>query len=70
MTGMQYESDITKFIRNFLEQHPEEIASQRISRSIWWDKPPPERTAPAPPRHAPKSGGAEYTFRPLSEREE
>ena len=63
----QYESDITKFIRNFLEQHPEEIASQRRGRAIWWDKPRDERTPPPPPRHTPKAGGAEYTFRPLSE---
>jgi hypothetical protein len=45
---MSYESDITKFIRKYLQ----------------------ERSAPPPPRHAPKTGGAEYTFRPLSEREE
>ena len=63
----QYESDITKFIRNFLEQHPEEIASQRKGRAIWWDKNPDIRTPPPPPRHSPKTGGAEYTFRPLSE---
>ena len=63
----QYESDITKFIRNFLEQHPEEIASQRKGRAIWWDKPRDERTPPPPPRHSPKAGGNEYTFQPLSE---
>jgi hypothetical protein len=63
----QYESDITKFIRNFLEQHPEEIASQKEGRSIWWDKTEDNRTPPPPPRHAPKAGGNEYTFRPLSE---
>ena len=63
----QYESDITKFIRNFLEQHPEEIASQRKGRAIWWDKPRDERTQPPPPRHSPKAGGNEYTFQPLSE---
>ena len=63
----QYESDITKFIRDFLDRHPEEIASQRKGRAIWWDKAPDVRNAPAPARHAPKAGGAEYTFRPLSE---
>jgi hypothetical protein len=63
----QYESDITKFIRNFLEQHPEEISSQRKGRAIWWDKPGDERTPPPPPRHSPKAGGNEYTFQPLSE---
>jgi hypothetical protein len=65
----QYESDITKFIRNFLEEHPEEIASQRKGRAIWWDKSADIRTPPAPPRHAPKAGGAEHTFRPLSEKD-
>ena len=63
----QYESDITKFIRNFLERHPEEIASQRKGRAIWWDKSPDIRTPPPPPRRSPKAGGAEHTFRPLSE---
>ena len=63
----QYESDITKFIRNFLEEHPEEVASQRTGRAIWWDKPRDERTPPPPPRHSPKAGGNEYTFQPLSE---
>jgi hypothetical protein len=65
----QYESDITKFIRNFLEQHPEEIASQRKGRAVWWDKTRDDRTPPPPSRHAPKAGGAEHTFKPLSERE-
>ena len=31
-----YESDLTKFIREFLTQHPEEIESQRRGRAIWW----------------------------------
>ncbi len=65
----QYESDITKFIRNFLEQHPEEIASQRKGRAVWWDKTREDRTPPPPARHAPKAGGNEYTFEPLSEPE-
>ncbi|MGA8051291.1 MAG: DUF3460 family protein [Burkholderiales bacterium] len=63
----QYESDLTRFMRQFLEQHPEELASQKKGRAVWWDKSAGERTAPPPPRHAPRSGGAEYTFEPLSE---
>ena len=63
----QYESDITKFIRSFLDHHPEEIMSQRKGRAIWWDKAPAIRTPPPPPRHAPKAGGNEHTFQPLSE---
>jgi len=63
----QYESDITKFIRNYLERHPEEIASQRTGRAVWWDKTAEERSPPPPARHSPKAGGAEHTFEPLSE---
>ena len=65
-----YESDLTKFMRQYMAQHPEEIDSQKASRAIWWDKTAATRTPPPPPRNSPKSGGAEYTFRPLSEEEE
>jgi hypothetical protein len=64
-----YESDLTKFMRRYLEAHPEELASQAAGRSAWWDKGPGERSAPAPARHPPRAGGAEYTFKPLSEAE-
>jgi hypothetical protein len=60
-----YESDLTKFMRKFLEEHPEEVESQRKGRAIWWDKTPDER-APAPSmRHAPRAGGNEHTFYPV-----
>jgi hypothetical protein len=60
-----YESDVTRFIREFLAQHPEEIESQKQGRAIWWDKRPDER-APSPSmRHAPKAGGNEHTFVPI-----
>ena len=59
-----YESDLTKFMREFLKQHPEEIESQRQGRAIWWDKKPEERSPSPSMRHAPKSGGAEHTFIP------
>ena len=64
-----YESDLTKFMRRYLEQHPEELASQRKGRATWWDKTSAGRTAPSAERHAPRAGGAEYTFQPLSESE-
>ena len=64
-----YESDLTKFMREYLAQHPEEIESQKKGRAAWWDK-DPARVAPPPARTAPTSGGAEYTFKPLSEKEE
>jgi hypothetical protein len=60
-----YESDLTRFIKQFLTEHPEEVESQRAGRAIWWDKKPADR-APSPPmRHAPRrSGGNEHTFEP------
>jgi len=59
-----YESDLTKFMREYLAQHPEEAESQKAGRAIWWDKTPEER-APAPSmRHAPRAGGNEATFQP------
>ena len=59
-----YESDLTKFMREFLAAHPEEVESQRKGRAIWWDKTREER-APAPSmRHAPRAGGNEHTFEP------
>ena len=66
----KYESDITEFMRKFLAQHPEEIRSQRIGRGAWWDKGPSVRTPPPPARHSAKSGGAEYTFKALTEADE
>ena len=58
-----YESDLTRFMRRFLEEHPEEVESQRKGRAIWWDKDPSVRTPPNPAHTAPRSGGAEYTFK-------
>ena len=63
-----YESDHTKFMREYLEKHPEERESQKKGRAAWRDK-DPTRVAPPPARRAPTSGGAEYTFEPLSEKE-
>jgi hypothetical protein len=57
-----YESDHTKFMREFLEQHPEEVESQRKGRAIWWDKKPGERSPTPSKRPAPPSGGAEQSF--------
>jgi hypothetical protein len=64
-----YESDLTRFMRRYLEQHPEQIESQKRGRAVWWDKTPPRRAPLPAPRHAPRAGGAEYTFEPLSEKE-
>jgi len=37
--GYTYESEHTKFMREWLKQHPEELEQQRIGRELWWDKP-------------------------------
>lgn len=34
-----YESDHTKFMREWMEKHPEEQEEQRKGRALWWDKP-------------------------------
>jgi len=61
-----YESDLTKFMREFLQQHPEEVESQRVGRATWWDKTPEERSPHPSMRHthAPRAGGAEHSFVP------
>ena len=59
-----YESELTQFMRRFLEEHPEEVESQRKGRAIWWDKTPEERAPTPSMRHAPRAGGNEHTFEP------
>jgi hypothetical protein len=34
-----YESEHTKFMREWMEAHPEEREEQRKGRALWWDKP-------------------------------
>lgn len=34
-----YESDFTRFMRDFLSSHPQELEVQRKGRALWWDKP-------------------------------
>jgi hypothetical protein len=64
-----YESELTKFMREFLRQHPEEIESQQKGRAIWWDKRPDERAPVASMHHTPKAGGNEATFKAPDESE-
>ena len=59
----EYESETTQFMRQFMVQHPEEVVSQKKGRAIWWDKGARERTEPPEAKTAPRSGGAEHTFR-------
>lgn len=35
-----YESEHTKFMREWMEKHPEETREQQKGRALWWDKPP------------------------------
>lgn len=35
---MAYESEHTRFMREWLAQHPEEIAVQQSGRALWWDR--------------------------------
>lgn len=39
MARKPYESDVTRFIRDFLQKHPEVVEKQRVARSTWWDRP-------------------------------
>ena len=61
---MSYESDHTKFMREYMLAHPEEVESQKKGRAIWWDKTAATRSAAPSMRHAPKAGGNEHTFEP------
>jgi len=35
-----YESEHTKFMREWMKKHPEELQEQKTGRALWWDKPP------------------------------
>ena len=35
---MAYESDYTKFMREWMQQHPEELKEQEKGRALWWDR--------------------------------
>jgi len=65
-----YESDLTRFMRQYLEAHPDEKKSQEKGRAVWWDHSGPARTPPEPVNHSPRAGGNEHLFKPLSEKEE
>ena len=34
-----YESDVTRFIREFLAKNPAVVAKQEKARATWWDRP-------------------------------
>jgi hypothetical protein len=33
-----YESDLTRFMREFLEKNPQVVDKQKSARATWWDK--------------------------------
>ncbi|MCX7150763.1 MAG: DUF3460 family protein [Rhodocyclales bacterium] len=35
-----YESEHTKFMREWMQKHPEELQEQQKGRALWWDKTP------------------------------
>lgn len=35
---MAYESEHTRFMREWLERHPEELEIQKSGRALWWDR--------------------------------
>lgn len=35
-----YESEHTRWMREWMDKHPEERLVQRTGRALWWDKPP------------------------------
>lgn len=35
----RYESDTTKFMREFLDKNPEVVEKQKEARATWWDRP-------------------------------
>jgi len=37
-----YESEHTRFMREWMELHPQEAEEQRKGRALWWDKPAQE----------------------------
>lgn len=34
-----YESEHTKFMREWMAKHPQELEEQKKGRALWWDKP-------------------------------
>jgi hypothetical protein len=63
-----YESDLTKFLRDMLEQQPELKALQKANRATWWDKKlDPDQLRRNEASEAPK---APYAYFPLPKAEE
>jgi hypothetical protein len=44
LPSRHYESEHTKFMREFMRQRPDMAQKQREGRAMWWDKTPRELT--------------------------
>jgi len=42
---MAYESELTRFMRDFLAKNPQVVELQKKNRATWWDKPQDLETA-------------------------
>lgn len=40
-----YESEHTRFMREWMEKHPQELEVQKTGRALWWDKGPVDADA-------------------------
>lgn len=59
----EYESDVTKLIRNLMTDKPELVALQKRNRATWWDRPQnADQIARNETSEAPK---APYAYFPL-----
>jgi len=61
---MSLDAEHTKFMRQYLADHPEEVESQRKGRASMWDETAADRSPAPSMRHAPRAGGNEHTFEP------
>ncbi len=60
----RYESEHTRFMQQWLAQHPEEIAVQKSGRALWWDKTAktPEETRRLKESGVPQKGYYYYSW--------
>jgi len=61
-----YESEHTKFMREWMEKHPQERVEQQKGRALWWDKPQSLEERAAPPRGARAGEAVLLRRQPLS----
>ncbi len=59
-----YESEHTRFMRDWLAAHPEEAAVQKSGRALWWDKTPrtPDEQRRLRESHVPQPGYYYYQY--------